>query len=147
MCGFSGEVRSDGAPADVAAAAAMAATMSRRGPDAAGSWAQGRVALAHRRLKIVDLSERAAQPMVDPDLGLTIAFNGMIYNYPQLRAELEQRGYRFFSTGDTEVVIKAYHAWGDRFVERLAGMFAFCITERDSGRVLLGRDRLGIKPL
>jgi asparagine synthase (glutamine-hydrolysing) len=105
------------------------------------------VALAHRRLKIVDLSDRAAQPMVDAELGLTIAFNGMIYNYPQLRAELEHLGYRFFSTGDTEVLLKAYHAWGDRFVERLAGMFAFCITERDSGRVLLGRDRLGIKPL
>ena len=125
----------------------MAATMARRGPDAAGSWAQGPVALGHRRLKVIDLSERAAQPMVDPDLGLTIAFNGMIYNYPQLRVELERLGYRFFSTGDTEVVLKAYHAWGDRFVERLAGMFAFCITERDSGRVLLGRDRLGIKPL
>ena len=147
MCGFSGELRTDGAPADVGAVAAMAATMHRRGPDAAGSWAQGPVALSHRRLKIIDLSERAAQPMVDPDLGLTIAFNGMIYNYPQLRTELESKGHRFFSTGDTEVVVKAYAEWGDRFVERLAGMFAFCITERDSGRVLLGRDRLGIKPL
>ena len=147
MCGFSGELRTDGAPADVGAVAAMAATMQRRGPDAAGSWAQGPVALSHRRLKIVDLSERAAQPMVDPDLGITIAFNGMIYNYPELRAELEAKGFRFFSSGDTEVVLKAYVAWGDRFVERLAGMFAFCITERDSGRVLLGRDRLGIKPL
>ena len=121
--------------------------MARRGPDAEGAWAQGGVALAHRRLKIIDLTERAAQPMVDPDLGLTIAFNGMIYNYPQLRAELEAAGYRFFSSSDTEVLLKAYAAWGDRFVERLAGMFAFCITERDSGRVLLGRDRLGIKPL
>ena len=147
MCGFSGEVRSDGRAADVGAVAAMAATMQRRGPDAGGSWSQRAVALAHRRLKIIDLTERAAQPMVDPDLGLTIAFNGMIYNYPALRAELEAAGYRFFSTSDTEVLLKAYAEWGDRFVERLAGMFAFCITERDSGRVLLGRDRLGIKPL
>ena len=147
MCGFSGELRSDGRPADVGAVATMAATMERRGPDAGGSWSQRGVALAHRRLKIIDLTERAAQPMVDPDLGLTIAFNGMIYNYPELRAELEAAGHRFFSTSDTEVLLKAYAAWGDRFVERLAGMFAFCITERDSGRVLLGRDRLGIKPL
>src|SRR5688572_12409068 len=131
MCGFSGELRTDGAPADVGAVAAMAATMQRRGPDAAGSWAQGSVALSHRRLKIIDLSERAAQPMVDPDLGVTVAFNGMIYNYAELRAELEAKGFRFFSHGDTEVVLKAYAAWGDRFVERLAGMFAFCITERD----------------
>ena len=147
MCGFSGELRNDGRPADVGAVAAMAATMERRGPDSGGSWSQRGVALAHRRLKIIDLSERAAQPMVDPDLGLTIAFNGMIYNYPELRRELEATGHRFFSTSDTEVLLKAYAAWGDRFVERLAGMFAFCITERDSGRVLLGRDRLGIKPL
>ncbi len=125
----------------------MGATMQRRGPDGAGAWAQGAVALAHRRLKIIDLSDRAAQPMVDPDLGVTVAFNGMIYNYPQLRRDLEQRGYRFFSTSDTEVLIKAYVEWGDAFVQRLAGMFAFCIVERDSGRVLLGRDRLGIKPL
>ena len=121
--------------------------MQARGPDGAGAWFQGPVALAHRRLKIVDLSERAAQPMVDADLGITIAFNGMIYNYPELRRELEQRRHRFFSTSDTEVLIKAYAEWGDRFVERLAGMFAFCLVERDSGRVLLGRDRLGIKPL
>ena len=147
MCGFSGEVRTDGRPADVAATAAMGAAMSRRGPDASGAWSQGSVALAHRRLKIVDLSDRAAQPMVDPQLGLTVAFNGMIYNYPQLRSELEQRGYRFFSTGDTEVILKAYHAWGEGFVKRLVGMFAFAITERDTGRVVLARDRLGVKPL
>ena len=147
MCGFAGEVRLDRARADVGAVAAMGDTMQRRGPDGAGVWAQGAVALAHRRLKIIDLSDRAAQPMVDPQLGLTIAFNGMIYNYPELRRDLEQRGHSFFSTSDTEVLLKAYAEWGDRFVERLAGMFAFCIVERDSGRVLLGRDRLGIKPL
>ena len=147
MCGFSGEIRTDGRTPDMATVAAMGDTMARRGPDAAGSWSQRNVALAHRRLKIVDLSERAAQPMVDADLGLTIAFNGMIYNYPALRGELEQLGYRFFSSGDTEVVLKGFHAWGERVVERLAGMFAFCITERDSGRTVLARDRLGIKPL
>ncbi|CAN5817761.1 N-acetylglutaminylglutamine amidotransferase [soil metagenome] len=147
MCGISGEVRLDGQAADAAVVATMADTMAARGPDGSGLWAQGRVALGHRRLKIIDLSEHAAQPMVDPELGLAIAFNGCIYNYPELRRELSDAGYRFFSTGDTEVLLKAYHHWGERFVDRLHGMFAFCLTERDSGRVVLGRDRLGIKPL
>src|SRR4029077_3277687 len=110
-------------------------------------WSQGRVALGHRRLKIIDLSEAGAQPMIDPDLGLAIAWNGCIYNYRQLRDRLIGVGYRFFSHSDTEVLLKAYHHWGDRFVDHLLGMFAFAIVERDSGRVLLGRDRLGIKPL
>jgi asparagine synthase (glutamine-hydrolysing) len=147
MCGFSGELRTDGRDADAAAVERMTKTMARRGPDGAGVYAQGRIALGHRRLKIIDLSERAAQPMVDSELGLALVFNGIIYNYPQLRAELQEAGYRFFSSGDSEVLLKAYHHWGDTFVERLQGMFAFCITERDSGRTVLGRDRLGIKPL
>src|SRR5205085_296545 len=100
-----------------------------------------------RRLAIIDLSRRGDQPMVDPELGLTVVFNGCIYNHRQLRAELESAGYRFFSNSDTEVLLKGYHRWRERFVDRLAGMFAFCVVERDSGRVVLGRDRLGIKPL
>ncbi|KDE97974.1 asparagine synthase [Mycolicibacterium aromaticivorans JS19b1 = JCM 16368] len=147
MCGAAGEVRLDNQAPDVAAVAAMAETMEPRGPDASGVWSQGRVALGHRRLKIIDLSDAGAQPMVDAELGLTIAWNGCIYNYEALRDELAGHGYRFFSHSDTEVLLKAYHHWGDRFVDRLYGMFAFAITERDSGRVLLGRDRLGIKPL
>lgn len=147
MCGATGEVRLDGRTPDVSAVSAMAEAMAPRGPDAAGVWSQGRVALGHRRLKIIDLTEAGAQPMVDPDLGLTICWNGCIYNYQELRAELSGYGYRFFSHSDTEVLLKAYHHWGDRFVDQLKGMFAFAIAERDSGRVLLGRDRLGIKPL
>ena len=147
MCGATGEVRLDGRVPDVAAVSAMAAVMARRGPDAAGTWSQGRVALGHRRLRIIDLTEAGAQPMVDADLGLTIAWNGCIYNYKELRRELAGQGYRFFSHSDTEVLLKAYHRWGDDFVSHLQGMFAFAIAERDSGRVLLGRDRLGIKPL
>jgi asparagine synthase (glutamine-hydrolysing) len=147
MCGATGEVRLDGRTPDVAAVAAMTEAMTPRGPDAAGVWSQGRVALGHRRLKIIDLSDAAAQPMADAELGLTIVWNGCIYNYKALRAELAGYGYRFFSHSDTEVILKAYHHWGDRFVDRLYGMFAFAIVERDSGRVLLGRDRLGIKPL
>ncbi len=125
----------------------MAEAMTPRGPDSAGVWSQGRVALGHRRLKIIDLTEAGGQPMVDSELGLAVAWNGCIYNYKQLRRELGEHGYRFFSHSDTEVLLKAYHHWGDSFVERLFGMFAFAIVERDSGRVLLGRDRLGIKPL
>jgi asparagine synthase (glutamine-hydrolysing) len=147
VCGFAGELNLSRAAADAAAVARMAAAMADRGPDGSGLWAQGPVALGHRRLKIIDLSERAAQPMVDGELGLTVAFNGCIYNHHELRRELERAGYRFFSSGDTEVLLKAYHHWGDGFVERLVGMFAFCLVERDSGRVVLGRDRLGIKPL
>jgi asparagine synthase (glutamine-hydrolysing) len=147
VCGATGEVRLDGTTPNISAVAAMAEVMVPRGPDAAGTWSQGRVALGHRRLRIIDLTEAGAQPMVDSDLGLTIAWNGCIYNYEQLRDELAGHGYRFFSHSDTEVLLKAYHHWGDRFVDRLKGMFAFAIVERDSGRVLLGRDRLGIKPL
>jgi asparagine synthase (glutamine-hydrolysing) len=125
----------------------MAQALVQRGPDAEGIVSRGRVALGHRRLSIIDLSNRAEQPMVDPDLGLTIVFNGCIYNYEALRGELESMGYRFFSQGDTEVVLKAWHAWGEDAPKRFHGMFAVAIHERESGRVILMRDRLGIKPL
>lgn len=147
MCGICGEIRFDGRFASAAAVSLMADSLAPRGPDGHGIVVHGRVALGHRRLSIIDLSATARQPMEDPGLGLSVVFNGCIYNYPELRAELEAKGYRFFSHGDTEVLLKAYHAWGPRFVERLYGMFAFAIAERDSGRVVLGRDRLGIKPL
>jgi asparagine synthase (glutamine-hydrolysing) len=146
MCGICGEIAFTRA-ADPSAVGAMAASLAPRGPDAQGLLARDGVALGHRRLKIIDLSAKAEQPMTDPELGLSIVFNGCIYNYPELRGELEGKGYRFFSTGDTEVMLKAYHAWGLDFPERLHGMFAFAIVERESGRVVLGRDRFGIKPL
>lgn len=147
MCGLAGEVRFDGSRVDVVAVERMAATMDGRGPDGGGIWAQREVALGHRRLKIIDLSAASGQPMVDAVSGVAGVFNGCIYNYRQLRAELEARGHRFFSHGDTEVVLKAYAEWGTDFVDRLIGMFAAVIVERDSGRVVMARDRLGIKPL
>ncbi|MGB0220003.1 MAG: N-acetylglutaminylglutamine amidotransferase [Sinimarinibacterium flocculans] len=147
MCGFAGERRYDGRLADTDAVAAMTATMARRGPDGAGTFSTGPLAVGHRRLKIMDLSEHAQQPMLDNELGLGIVYNGAVYNHPELRAELKAKGYRFWSEGDTEVLLKAYHCWGADFVQRLHGMFAFAIWERDSGRLMLGRDRLGIKPL
>jgi asparagine synthase (glutamine-hydrolysing) len=147
MCGLCGEFRWDGTAADTAAVGRMRDPLAPRGPNGEGLWAQGPAALGHRRLAIIDLSSAGAQPMVDSDLGLTVAFNGCIYNYPALRAELIAAGYRFFSTSDTEVVLKAYHHWGTGCVEHFAGMFAFAIVERASGRLILARDRLGIKPL
>jgi asparagine synthase (glutamine-hydrolysing) len=147
MCGFAGEIRFDGRAADVGLVARMSEVIAPRGPDAEGLFHQGRYAVAHRRLKIIDLSEHAQQPMVDRDLGITLVFNGCIYNYEALREELKALGYRFASTGDTEVVLKAFHAWKDRCVERFHGMFAFVAYDRDSGVLTMARDRFGIKPL
>ncbi|MGW9192856.1 N-acetylglutaminylglutamine amidotransferase [Micromonospora chersina] len=147
MCGLAGEFRRDGSRADVSAVERMAATMSDRGPDDSGVWSQGPTALGHRRLKIIDLSAASGQPLVDPAAGLTGVFNGCIYNYRELREELQARGHRFFSAGDSEVVVKAYAEWGLDFVDHLVGMFAVAISERDTGRLVLARDRLGIKPL
>ncbi|HVY38254.1 MAG TPA: N-acetylglutaminylglutamine amidotransferase [Polyangia bacterium] len=147
MCGFAGEIRFDGRDADVAALERMGAQMRPRGPDGSGTWQRGGAGLVHRRLTIIDLTRAGEQPMVDSQLGLSLAFNGCIYNYAELRRELEGHGYRFFSTSDTEVILKGYHRWGTACVERFHGMFAFAICERDTGRVVLARDRLGIKPL
>jgi len=148
MCGIAGELRFDGASADVAAVDRMSARLRPRGPDGNGLWVRRSVALAHRRLMIIDLSRAGEQPMVDSELGLTLVFNGCIYNYRELRRTLEDEGgYRFFSTSDTEVILKAYHRWGPACVERFVGMFAFVVVERDTGRAVMARDRLGIKPL
>ncbi|MCB0932372.1 MAG: N-acetylglutaminylglutamine amidotransferase [Mycobacterium sp.] len=147
MCGLAGEIRLDGRRADVVTVDRMAATMADRGPDDSGTWASGPVALAHRRLKIIDLSAASGQPIVDSAAGIAGVFNGCIYNYVELRDELTAKGHRFFSHGDSEVVMKAYAEWGEGFVEHLIGMFAVAIVERDTNRVVLARDRLGIKPL
>ncbi|NUO54274.1 MAG: N-acetylglutaminylglutamine amidotransferase, partial [Polyangiaceae bacterium] len=147
MCGICGEVRFGDRSADVGALTRMTSAMAARGPDGWGLVARERIGLGHRRLCIIDLTEHAQQPMVDAQLGLSIAFNGAIYNYRELRERLQHKGYTFFSNGDTEVILKAYAEWGERCVEQLYGMFAFAIWERDSGRVFLARDRLGIKPL
>jgi asparagine synthetase B (glutamine-hydrolysing) len=136
MCGFAGEVRRDGPP-DADALARMQAVLAPRGPDGQGTWIRGRVGLAHRRLAIIDLSDAGAQPMVDPRLGLTVAFNGCIYNHRALRAELEAAGHSFASTSDTEILLKGWAQWGEALLDRLAGMFAFALAEHASGRVVL----------
>nr|WP_313635276.1 N-acetylglutaminylglutamine amidotransferase [Brevundimonas diminuta] len=147
MCGLSGEINHDGRPVDADALQRMTEALAPRGPDGSGIVLRGSVGLGHRRLKIIDLSEKAQQPMVDPELGITLVFNGCLYNYPELRQELQGLGYRFFSEGDTEVIIKAWKAWGETCVDRFKGMFAFVLHERDSGRTVMARDRFGIKPL
>mgnify|MGYP000075691304 CR=1 FL=1 len=147
MCGFCGEVSFDGARPSLANIATMTDVLYPRGPNAMGVSARDGIALGHCRLSIIDLSEKGQQPMTDPDLGLTLAFNGCIYNYADLRAELEAKGHRFFSHSDTEVILKAYAAWGPLCVKRFNGMFAFAISEHATGRLVLARDRLGIKPL
>ena len=147
MCGIGGELRFDGRAADGEAVRAMLPYLESRGPDGEGFWQHGPVAFGHRRLKIIDLSEAGKQPMTDDELGVTLVFNGCIYNYQQLREELRGYGYRFFSTSDTEVIIKAYHRWGADCVRHFLGMFAFAIAEHETGTVMLARDRLGIKPI
>ncbi|MDH1212130.1 N-acetylglutaminylglutamine amidotransferase [Pseudomonas chengduensis] len=147
MCGIAGELRFDRRPADLAAVERITHHLAPRGPDAHGFHSQGPIALGHRRLKIMDLAEASGQPMIDSDLGMSMVFNGAIYNYPELRAELEALGYRFFSGGDTEVLLKGYHAWGENLLPKLNGMFAFAVWERDKQSLFIARDRLGVKPL
>lgn len=147
MCGISGELRFDGLAPDRRAVERMTAALARRGPDDSGYYQDGPLAFGHRRLAIIDLSQRSHQPLVDNERGLSIVFNGTIYNYQTLRTELQAQGYTFFSGGDTEVILKAYAAWGDRCVERLHGMFAFAIWDETRQTLFLARDRLGIKPL
>ncbi|WP_433367203.1 N-acetylglutaminylglutamine amidotransferase [Actinoplanes sp. CA-142083] len=147
MCGIAGELRFDGRPPDAEAVRRMLPSLQSRGPDGEGYFERGPVAFGHRRLSIIDLSDAGSQPMTDAQLGLTLVFNGCIYNYKQLRQELSAYGYSFFSTSDSEVIIKAYHRWGAGCVQRFLGMFAFALHNHETGEVVLARDRLGIKPL
>ncbi|MDF1529263.1 MAG: N-acetylglutaminylglutamine amidotransferase [Sedimenticola sp.] len=147
MCGICGELRLDGERPDLEAIARMTRRLAPRGPDHEGSYSDGPLGFGHRRLAIIDLSERANQPMVDQELGLALVFNGTIYNYPTLRQTLKDKGYHFFSEGDSEVIIKAWHAWGEQCVDHLQGMFAFAIWDQHKKQLFMARDRLGIKPL
>ncbi len=147
MCGICGELRFDGQAPLRDKLEAMTARLARRGPDASGHYFAGPLALGHRRLAVIDLSERSNQPMVDEALGLVLVFNGTIYNYRELREQLRAKGYRFFSNGDSEVILKAYAEWGEDCLVHLHGMFAFAIWETARQRLFLARDRFGIKPL
>jgi asparagine synthase (glutamine-hydrolysing) len=147
MCGISGELRFDGQSPDREGLQAMLAKLERRGPDSEGSYFKDGLALGHRRLAIIDLSERSNQPMHDEKHGLSLVFNGTIYNYPALRKELQFCGHQFKSEGDSEVILKAYAEWGVKCLQRLHGMFAFAIWDDKQKKLFVARDRVGIKPL
>ena len=147
MCGICGQFRFDGEFVSTKSLDDMMSKLARRGPDSKGKWLEGEVGFGHQRLSVIDLSNLGSQPMVDDLLKLTLVFNGTIYNYKTLRALLIGKGYDFFSNSDTEVIIKAYHFWGEDCVKHLDGMFAFAIWDQSSQQLFVARDRMGIKPL
>jgi asparagine synthase (glutamine-hydrolysing) len=147
MCGICGQLRFDHKSVQSETLSTMMSKIARRGPDASGQWADGKIGFGHQRLSIIDLSNYGAQPMVDETLDLVLVFNGTIYNYQSLRQDLIKQGYTFFSHSDTEVIIKAYHFWGEDCVTHLDGMFAFCIWNEKTNQLFVARDRMGIKPL
>ena len=147
MCGICGQLRFDGDTPSSESLDNMMNKLARRGPDSNGKWLEGTIGFGHQRLSIIDLSSSGSQPMIDSLLKLTLVFNGTIYNYKQLRSILIGKGYSFFSSSDTEVIIKAYHYWGEDCVNHLDGMFAFAIWDKPSKKLFIARDRMGIKPL
>jgi asparagine synthase (glutamine-hydrolysing) len=147
MCGIAGVVETGGGAADAALLDRMSALLAHRGPDGSGTVVEGSVGLAHRRLAILDLSDEGCQPMTSEDGGVTTVFNGEVFNYLELREELQAAGHAFRTGTDTEVVLAAYAAWGRDCLRRFNGMFAFAILDRSRGEVFLARDRLGVKPL
>jgi asparagine synthase (glutamine-hydrolysing) len=147
MCGVAGYVRIDGAPASRELLKAMTDRIAHRGPDGEGQWVEGPVGLGHRRLAIIDTSPAGAQPMHSADGRYVLSYNGEVYNFRELRSELERTGHRFRSDGDTEVVLVALAEWGVGALDRFNGMFAFALYDRTARHLLLARDRYGIKPL
>ncbi len=146
MCGIAGLLALDGSVPDLRIVEAMTAAIAHRGPDGHGAVLRGPVALGHRRLAIIDLSEAGRQPMEAADGKVCITFNGEIYNYLELREELQALGHRFTTSTDTEVLLAAYLEWGARCVDRFNGMWAFAIHDARSGTVFCSRDRFGVKP-
>src|SRR5215208_7879641 len=145
MCGICG-IASTRRAADPEQLAAMSATLAHRGPDSDGTFVDGPVGLAARRLSIIDL-ETGDQPIANEDGSVVVVQNGEIYNYDELTRELVRAGHRFRTHGDTEVLVHAYEEWGTAFAERLRGMFAIAIWDARARRLVLTRDRYGIKPL
>jgi asparagine synthase (glutamine-hydrolysing) len=143
MCGIFGAV----GPLPPHGLDAVSRSLEHRGPDAEGRFSDGLCTLYHRRLKIIDLSDAAAQPMTNEDGSVHVVFNGEIYNHHELRRELEALGHTFRSRSDTEVLVHGYEAWGDQLVRRIDGMFAFGVWDARRGRLFLARDRSGKKPL
>ncbi len=147
MCGIVGIWRFDGQPVDPDALGRMRDTLVHRGPDDSGLWADGPVGLGHRRLSIIDLSEAGRMPMGSPDGRVQAVFNGEVYNFRELRRELRIDGHEFHGESDSEVVLRAYEAWGTESFDRLNGMFAIAIWDARAERMVLARDAAGQKPL
>ena len=151
MCGIVGIVDFSRRPVAVEDVRKMTDAIAHRGPDGEGQYVEGAVGLGHRRLAIIDLSAHGNQPMSNEAGDVVIVHNGEVYNFQQLRGELESCGYKFHSQTDTEVILRAYEEWGSDCVQRFNGMFAFAIYDQrpssEGGKLFLARDRYGIKPL
>lgn len=147
MCGIAGIFNRDGTPASGVAIRSMTDLIAHRGPDGEGHFVEGPVALGHRRLAIIDLSPLGAQPMTTRDGRFVITYNGEIYNFNELRADLQARGYIFHSRSDSEVLLNAFAHWGIGVLPRLNGMFAFAVWDKELRKLYLARDRFGVKPL
>ncbi len=145
MCGLAGWLNWSGRP-DATAVERMTTALAHRGPDAAGLHAKGPIALGHRRLSIIDVAVNNNQPLADQDEKLWIVFNGEIYNFRDIRRDLEGHGTRFRTQGDTEVIIEAYRRWGVDCLARFNGMFAFALWDEDRRELFVARDRAGEKP-
>jgi asparagine synthase (glutamine-hydrolysing) len=146
MCGICGIIDRTGKPVSEYAISRLNGSIAHRGPDDAGIHIEDGVGLGNRRLAILDLSPRGHMPMHNDDQSMWITYNGEVYNYREIRAELESKGIRFRSECDSEVVLRAYEAWGDDCVERFHGMFAFAVWDAKRRRLFAARDRLGVKP-
>jgi asparagine synthase (glutamine-hydrolysing) len=147
MCGLAGRFHPISLPPDPAWAGRVDALLAHRGPDGRGHYLDAHCELVHRRLALLDLTPTGDQPMANEDGSIQVVFNGEIYNHNELRYQLQQRGHRFRGTSDTEVLVHLYEEDGERMATRLRGMFAFAILDRNRNRVVLARDRFGIKPL
>jgi len=146
MCGIIGQTRNDGRAVEQALLERMCAALEHRGPDARGTFARDGAGLGIQRLRVIDL-ETGDQPVFNEDGSIAVVLNGEIYNYRELRADLQRRGHRFATNGDTEVIAHLYEEFGPQCVERLHGMFAFAVWDRNERRLLVARDRIGKKPL
>jgi len=147
MCGIAGLLNLDGEPAAPVYLRRMTDAIAHRGPDGEGFFTEGIVGIGHRRLSIIDLSTAGHQPMLTGDGRFVLSYNGEVYNFQELRAELQAMGYQFRSRTDSEVVLYAWAAWGPKALDRLNGMFAFAIWDRRAQELVLARDRYGVKPL
>jgi asparagine synthase (glutamine-hydrolysing) len=147
MCGITGLINLDGAPVSPVVLKQMTDVISHRGPDGEGQWIEGNIGIGHRRLAIIDLSPAGHQPMISADHRYLLSYNGEIYNYRELRAELEAKGVWFHSQTDSEVVLYALAQWGKEALLKFNGMFALALWDRKERTLLLARDRYGIKPL